>query len=163
MPTSGKEWRKRREEGIEVVLPSGMRVRLRPMGAAMLLRSGIVPDYLTDALVKRTVGMEADEPEPPDQEAVRAKLVYLDEIARRMFVSPRIVDKPIDQLADDEITIDDVDDVDKLVLPGLVGAPPAFMSDFLHGQTAHLADVLLEQGFSNGSQPVPETEAGTGA
>lgn len=161
MPTSGKEWRKKREEGVEVELPSGMTPRLRGIGFALLLRSGVVPDYLTDMVVRASMGEAQEMPPAPDPEAARQKLEFIDEIARRMFVSPRIVDKPVEKLADDEITIADVEDADKMFLVQMVGTPTAWLTRFHAGQAAHLADVLFEQGLPNPAPSSVEPEART--
>lgn len=157
--TTGKEWRQKRKEGVAVELPSGMTPLLRGIGFGLLLRSGVVPDYLTDTIVRASMGETMEQPPPPDATAAQERLEFIDEIARQMFVSPRIVPAPTDDadLADDEITIDDVMDVDKLFLVQMVGSPTAWLAKFHGGQSASLAHLLFEQGLPDAAEPVPET------
>lgn len=159
--TSGKEWRERRAEGVEVELPSGFKPRLRALGFRTALMSGMVPDFMTSTVVKAAVGEQGQLPLPDSEDQMEQKLKFLDDVARAMFVSPRIVEKPADALTDDEITIDDVDDTDKLYLLSLMGTPTALMQQFRREQIQAMADLFARAGQPSVAESVSEAEAGT--
>lgn len=108
MVTSGKEWRKPREQGVEITLPSGNVARIRPLSPYAFLRYGNIPDTLSavvsDMVNGRGVNTETEE-------TMHKFLEILDLICIHTMVSPRIVANP---QADDEIAIEDLDEADKM-------------------------------------------------
>lgn len=116
-PTSGKAWRKAREEGEVGILPSGMVARGRTVLPRHILELGEeVPDILVALALKLFYG-KATYPEvvafrAPREDAAEAIKVgkALKIVTRAFLLEPRIVDEPI---ADDEISIDDVTAADQ--------------------------------------------------
>lgn len=53
-PTTAAEWRKPREMGVNVPLPSGNWARIRPADIMKMVRSGFIPDLLSAIAVKAT-------------------------------------------------------------------------------------------------------------
>ena len=120
--SSGREWRQPREEGTPVQLPSGHVVALRPPDLSAMVAHGRVPDFLTGYAVDafhsgiKTPGADG---KPFTPEELTNLVHLLDLLCRESFVNPRVVDEPT---ADDEISLDDLDFLDKLaVLKWLLG------------------------------------------
>ena len=146
-----------------VEMPSGMKPILRGIGFGILLRTGLVPDYLTDSIVKASVGLGGELPAPATPDEMRQRRTFLEDIAKQMFVSPKIVDLPAEgkELGDDEITIDDVPDVDLVYLVPMVGTPTAWLDRFSYGQAANLASLLFKQGLPDATESVRPSGAAT--
>lgn len=106
--TTGREWRKQREEGELETLPSGNVARLRKLSLSSLLKRGKIPDPLSGMVQRMMTGQK----EVADTwEAFQGMLGLLEFICREAFLEPRIVDEP---QADDEISMEDVDFDDRL-------------------------------------------------
>lgn len=127
--TSGKEWRKLREEGLVIELPSGNVVRLRPVQLDMLLLLGRIPDALTQVVEDMIFGRPNSLLNEDSQtiEDLRLLVEFYDAICKSSFVSPRIVDKP---QADDEINIEDVSLEDRRFVAELVNKPASELARF---------------------------------
>lgn len=125
MATSGKEWRKPREEGIEIAFPSGNVARLRPISVTFLLRLNTIPQFATSMVMD----MLANKGVPiTTAEDVQKFYAVAESAARAMFISPRIVDEPSD---DDEIAPRDLTEEDlEFLWQFLVGRPLAEMRSF---------------------------------
>lgn len=156
--TSGKAWRKLREDGIEVTLTSGLTVRVRGLGFTAVLKSGYVPDYLTAMVVEAVEGKKFAFPETETQEQVLERTEFIGRLCQMMLVSPRIVDDP---QADDEIALDDLDEADRYCLLSLWGTPTTWLKNFRFGQASDVARLLAQQAVSANTEPVSAPEAGT--
>jgi len=118
--TSGKEWRRAREEGEVGRLPSGRVVRGRTVLPVHILELGEdVPDILTALALKLFYG-KADFAEVQSFRMVREDAKEALKVARSLqivtkafLLEPRVVDNP---QADDEICIDDVEPVDQAAI-----------------------------------------------
>jgi hypothetical protein len=152
--TSGKQWRKLREEGVMVPLPSGNVVRLRPVGLPELIRGEHVPDLLTP-LVAETIWRGEPSPAQISEslEMARGSIELLDLICKAAFLEPKLVDNP---QADDEISVDDIDLADKSFVLQFVTAPMVALRSFRDEQTSAVESVRA--GGKNGKQAEPAAE-----
>ncbi len=117
--TSGRAWRKPREEGVPLTLPSGNVARIRPVPLVKLIERGEVPDFLTPIAVSQIIGVAEDgtgsawgvfedENEPETEDDVKRMLntvSFMEFLCKEAFVEPKIVDEPE---ADNEIALEDV-------------------------------------------------------
>lgn len=132
--TSGREWRRNREEGELIQLPfSGNLVRIRTVRPDSLLRLGKIPQVLSSLVLDiiydkiednrfeqfLSVGEREDE--------AKEMLESLRIVCVAGFVSPKIVENP---QSDDEISIDDIDLGDRSFIFRLVFAPVEALSTF---------------------------------
>jgi hypothetical protein len=132
--TSGSLWRRNREEGEIIQLPySGKIVRLRTVRPDQLLKFGRIPDPLTKLVVDMIYGktgtddvdsfLEAQE----SVEEAREMLESLRVVCTAGLIEPKVVDNPI---ADDEISIDDIELADRGYIFRLVFVPAEALSTF---------------------------------
>lgn len=136
--TPASHWRKPYSEGVPVALPTGTVVRLRPCYVSHLLRENFVPD----ALLAMVAQERSKSPRSRTQEDERQELLSAAEFSRKvcklMFVYPRIVDNPS---ADDEISIDMLDDAEINFVAGLFNRPVEVLRSFRPQPTADVASV----------------------
>ena len=141
-----REKRRIREEGVERTLPSGMTARLRGIPLDVFILRGNIPDALTDVIVKAATG-EGDTPLGDFQTLKEAQGYFelLNEITTLCFAWPHIVNDP---QTDDEITIDDVDMIDKAYLLEYLGKPASALMNFPKQEesSAGLEPVLSGEG-----------------
>jgi hypothetical protein len=145
-PTSGREWRKAREEGYVITLPSGNAIRLRSIALDTLILSGKLPDLLTPVAARSLWtfddgGAIADETEMAKN---YAELIHL--IVRAGVIEPRIVENPE---ADDEISMDDLEFNDKVFIFNACIAPAAALQNFRDKQATGLDAVHNGKGDSD--------------
>lgn len=143
-PTRGTDWRRPREEGFTLELPSGNVARIRPVALDVLLRNGDVPDLLTPWVAKTIYeGVDTDELDKLLSvdtlvEQSEGMLALIDAICAAAFVEPRIVEDP---QADDEIAIADVELQDRGAVFSLAVLPAQALRSFLERQAAGVAPV----------------------
>lgn len=148
--------------GKEITLPSGDTVVVRGVGFDALLLSERVPDLLTPLVIKACNGEQAALPaiKDTDEEAKRQTMEmirFYNLVCELAFVSPRIVANP---QADDEISITDLDQVDKQYVCGAVlGTPTAWIKSFRAEQAQDVPAVGDGKGLSHPTEPVGEAEA----
>lgn len=110
--TSAKEWRRLREEGAIVQLPTGVSARLRPVSLSELARKGRIPNTLL-SVVSETI-TRVDGPQKGNARSNLEKIEATDElnkiIIESVFLDPKIVDDPKE---DNEISYYDVSEIDK--------------------------------------------------
>jgi hypothetical protein len=153
-PTKGSDWRKPREEGFVLALPSGNAARIRPVALDVLLRNGEIPDLLTPFVAQMVYsGVDTDEldkllsPEKLTEQSGEM-LELIDAVVTAAFVEPRIVADP---QADDEISIADVELADRGTVFSLAVLPANDLRRFLERQTSDME--LVQDGDGNGSAP----------
>ncbi|HKI69926.1 MAG TPA: hypothetical protein VKA67_10080 [Verrucomicrobiae bacterium] len=137
-PTNAAEWRKPREEGELITLPSGNVARLRPVALDVLLTSGGIPDLLTPIAAK-TLWVETE----PEQignvgELAEGFAKLVNVIIPAAFMEPAVVEEP---KGDGEISLDDIDWSDKVYVFNLVTAGPYAMRKFREQQTRNVEPV----------------------
>lgn len=143
--TSGAQWRKNREEGELVQLPySGNIVRIRTVRPDSLLRLGKIPQVLS-AFVLDLIYDRGDDNQfenflttPEDQAEAIAMLESLRIVCTAGLIYPKIVEDPV---ADDEISIDDMDLGDRSFIFRLVFAPAEALQRFRPGSVSDVAVV----------------------
>ena len=147
--TLGKAWRKAREEGEAVALPSGNVARIRPVALDVLLTSGNLPDLLSPIAAK-TLWTEVDTDQIADMAETAigmAELVNI--VCQASFVEPRIVDEAT---ADDEITLEDIDFLDKTSVFQLATQPAEVLRRFRQQQEGNVDPVLDGQNDSDAAE-----------
>lgn len=141
-PTSGKQWRRHREEGVPFTLPSGHTAYIRSVGPEMMFRLGKLPTPLRNffAQVILEPGTKSLAT-PTEAEQAEALLDIYDAYCRCALVNPRIVDNPT---ADDEIAIDDLTLEDKMAVYALAQEPMRHLENFREEQTGPVGGVASE-------------------
>ena len=147
--TSAGEWRKMREDGVIYPLPSGKNARLRAVGIEELVRRGRIPDNLT-SLAAATIWKDA-----PSYEHVAAlgkgAIEFLNIIVESAFLEPKV--SSADELAEGEISIDDIELMDKQAVFQFVLGPTVALAYFRAQQAANVATVSNSD--ENGSKTKP--------
>jgi hypothetical protein len=113
--TSGRELRREFEEGVVIRLPhSGAVVRVRSVQPDVLLDLERIPEILTP-IIAALMEKGAWEPDQnPDKiEGLRQWRALVNTLVQCAMISPRVVDKPADQLGDDEIRLEHLTWIDK--------------------------------------------------
>jgi hypothetical protein len=110
--TTGEQWRKTREQGVEVQLPSGNVARLRNVRIAKLLMGGLISDTLTPIVHEMLRGEDGEKKlaKMSTQDVLAASVALKEAMCREAFAFPRIVDEPT---LFDEIGLDDVAEEDQ--------------------------------------------------
>jgi len=126
--TSGREWRRRREEGTLVQLPSGNVARLRPVSLLSLMKRGRIPDPLS-GMIDQMIAQGERPSVSLETYQDFADLIGL--VCQVAFVEPRIVDEPT---ADDEIGLDDVGFEDQTYVFNWAQQEIRFLMPFRPGQ-----------------------------
>lgn len=153
--TNGAEWRKVREEGYFVQLPSSLSwVKLRPVAIDALMISGRIPDLLTPLAsshlwAPRWIAQDEAKQLMAEAKSAREYTELISIIVRAAMLEPKIVDVP---QADDEITLDDLDIHDKFNIFNLMTQPLGWLRRFRDEQSADVEPVL----HSEGNQPEGE-------
>lgn len=126
--TSGKDWRKPREEGMEIEFPaSGNVARIKPLGLDWFINHDAIPNILNSAVFEELADKDITQLSDSNLEALKTTTAFLDSVVRATFVYPKIVDKPT---SDDEISIDDVIMEDKYFLFTLLARPAQMLQSF---------------------------------
>ena len=150
-PTSGKVWRRPREEGYVITLPSGNSARLRPVALDTLLASGEIPDLLMPLV---TAMLFEDKPEDEEQVEVKPDLVgdtvgLIALVVRASFLEPRVVDEP---QADDEIALADISAEDKGAVFSLANQPARVLAGLSERQAQGLDTVSDGEGNGDAAE-----------
>lgn len=154
MVTSGKEWRKAREEGIPFDFPSGNKANLRPIEADFFVRVGRIPDVLAPLVNEMISGQDYEIKMPPMEELEKKKewVEFLNELCTYAFVSPKVVAAP---QAEDEISVDDLSYVDKYFVFTKFSLPAHRLRGFRQAQAESVA--VVEPSANNGRTGEPAT------
>lgn len=141
--TSGSLWRKPREEGVVVPLPSGNIARLRPVALDVMITSGKLPDMLTP-LAAKTLWTEMEPEDIGDVSELATGMADLfGFVCKAAFIEPKVVDNP---KKEDEISLDDIDFRDKAAVFQLAIQPAEVLQKFRDGQIAGLAALPADEG-----------------
>ena len=126
--TSGTEWRKMREQGEVVELPSGNTARLRPVALSELIHLGRIPNQLFEFSYALMSG-EFEATDSPEQrlEQLRQYSQLSEIICKAAFLEPKIVDEPE---ADSEITFFDLDENDASFVVAWARSPQLTLENF---------------------------------
>jgi len=144
-PTSGKQWRKPREEGYALTLPSGNVAVIRPVALEVMISRGEIPDLLTPiaaSVLWKETELDGDKVESEPALAMRMMDLF-DVVARAAFLEPRVVDDPE---ADDEISPSDLGLEDKGWVFQLAIQPARVLATFCEKQAAGVGPVPTGEG-----------------
>lgn len=148
-PTPGSVWRRARIEGYVVPLPSGRIAKLRPVALDQLLKAGKIPDMLTP-ITARSIWLETESSQIADEAELSKKFIELiDFIVPLAMLEPKVVEDP---KKDDEISIDDIDFMDKLGIFNLATQPSEMLRNFRDQQNRRMVPAL------DGEDLRPETQ-----
>lgn len=148
--TAASDWRKPREEGYIMELPSGKVVRIRPINMATLLKLGKVPQGLVAVAIKVIMGEDTELPAPQSLEDVQTYLKYYDAICESCLVYPKVVAQPT---KDDEITLEDISSQDKVWLAGWLNRPAAELQSFCEKQASNVDSVDSKSTLTPAPEP----------
>lgn len=156
--TLAGEFRKMREQGEKITLPTGRIVRMRVVKPSYLLKLGKIPDFLSELVIQILYGKITDEqykahfaPNERKDHAVEMS-ESLRVVCTAALVEPKVVDNP---QADDEIHIDDLEDSEQRFVFDLALLEASTLSRFRQKQIADVAG--MEQGQSDLQQAVTAT------
>jgi len=144
-PTTAAEWKKPRQEGELVTLPSGNRARLRPADLMRMIEGGSIPDLLSGVAAK-AIWAEQD----PDEIGGSVELAkqydeLLNIVLPAIFVEPKVATNDREP-ADDEIAIEDIELADRTMAFNLSIMGASSMRKFREQQEKSMATV------SNGNE-----------
>ncbi len=150
MTTGAKEWGQPYKEGVEIRLPSGNEVRLRPISLDVLLLQGNLPDFLTP-IVARALWAETpleDIENEADLATGFAELV--NEIVPAVMLEPKVIGEG--EPEEGEILLEWIEFPDKVFIFNLAIQPVEVMRKFRDEQIANVDSV------SDGEESGDETE-----
>lgn len=138
-PSTALEWRKAREVGELVPLPSGLSARLRPADLMKMVKLGKIPDLLSP-LAAKVVWAEQEPGEIGD--TLEMAMGYYDLISiviPAIFVYPEIVTDEEAGLTDDQILLADVGQDDRVIAFNLAISGVSAMKQFRERQNEFMA------------------------
>lgn len=130
-PTLGAAWRKPREEGYVVELPSGNCARLRPVSLDVLIMQGQLPDLLTPIAAKMLWADTQTDAIADQLELAKGYTELVHYTVKASVLEPKIVDVP---QADDEVSLEDIDFADKTAIFQLATQPSEVLRRFRRKQ-----------------------------
>jgi hypothetical protein len=153
-PTSAAEWRRPRESGITIELPSGNAATIRPVALDVLMQQGQIPDTLTPLVTDLlwTTVKQSDIVEGPEEKKI-AYQQLINIIVPAVLISPSVYipppagdddDEIVDRktvLGDNEIMLEDIDFDDKLLIFKVSMLPTDQIRSFRLRQMEPLANV----------------------
>ena len=151
MATSGKQWK----NTVEITLPSGYTVEIRPLGYDLILRCDHVPDVITSLVVRAFKGESADMAINEFKQA-QEYVAFLDTCCELCFVHPKVVSAPE---GEDEISPDQLEFDDKVAVFGFLGKSRRWLELFRSEQIADVPPVAKEPDVSPAAEPLAEPEA----
>lgn len=142
---------------VDVELPSGNVVTMRPLGYDLVFKSARIPDFLTPLIIKAFKGEATDDTLKIDEmKNVQEFLGMLDSLCELAFVSPRVVK---DAPGEDEITVDMIDFEDKTWVYAQIGKSRQWLEMFRPGQNPDVVNVDDEQNLPDQAEQTAEAEA----
>ena len=145
--TPAAAFRRVRERGVVVRLPSGRRVRMRNVQPSHLLKLGRIPDVLTPLVLKILYG-KAQQDDFDNfftlREQVDEALGVIESmriVCTAALLEPRIVEEAV---GEDEIQFEDLSDTEKTWIFNLAFLEAEGLSSFRDGQAADVG--LVDEG-----------------
>lgn len=148
--TSAFQWRRPREEGFLIRLPSGNTARLRPVALDVMLASGKLPDLLTPIAAQSLWTETNTETLGQQGELAKSYVELINAIVPAAMMCPTISATPT---ADDEISLSDLDFSDKVAIFQLVTQPVEVLRRFRDQQSADVELVHDSQSDGHPAQP----------
>lgn len=149
-PTPGSTWRKPREQGEIVTLPSGNVARLRPVAVDALLAAGRIPDLLSPIAAK-TLWTETNTASIAEQaESAKGFADLINLIVPLAMLEPLVVAEPE---GDGQIALDDIDFADKIAIFQLATGGSTLLRQFRLDQAKRLAVVHDGENVQPATEP----------
>lgn len=145
--TSAGQWRKAREEGTIVTLPSGHVARLRPVALDVLITSGRLPDFLTPVAASTLFAEQEMEKIAEHGKVAEQYAQLINAVVPAAFLEPRVV---AGEPGEGEISLDDVEFVDKVAVFNLATAGARALETFRSRQESDVD--ALQDGKGNGDK-----------
>ena len=139
-PTTAVEWKKPREEGELVPLPSGNWARLRPVDLLKMVKMGRIPDLLSPIAAKAVWAEQNPEEIGDSLEMAMQYNDLMGVILPAVFIEPKVA-LPDTEPADDEIAIEDIELNDRMVAFNLAISGVSAMRQFRERQEEFMAVV----------------------
>ena len=143
--TTAAAWRKPREEGELVPLPSGNWARLRPADLLKMVRSGSIPDILSPVAAKAIWSEQDPEKIGESFELAKQYDELLAIVLPAVFVEPKVAMADTEP-AEDEISMEDIELGDRTAAFNLAIMGASAMRNFREQQEKRMA------ALSNGNQ-----------
>lgn len=137
--TNWREWRRPRQEGATVTLPSGNIAKLRPVALDMLVSSGRLPDLLSPIAARSIWSVTDQEALAKDPDLSKSMIDLINEIVPAAMLEPRCVPLGVEP-GPGEIELADIDFVDKAVIFQMATEGAELLRMFRAEQTGALAD-----------------------
>ncbi len=127
------------EEGMDIVLPSGLSVTIRPASQSAILRSDKVPNtllkYFASSEVDVSQVLRGKKTTPQEyRENMRAVREYFELLAKEMIIYPQVVNNLEDLETDEQIALEELEDEDLSVLSDWSSKGIKPFVDFFHQQ-----------------------------
>ena len=149
-PTPASEWRKPREEGHPYRLPSGRVAMLAPVSIMSLMRAGKIPDPLTPFAASLLYEEKDIEELAKEPEMAKASFTIAEAICMAAFRDPIVVEEP---QAENEISLDDLDDMDKAWVMQVMIQPLETLRKFRRQQARSVEAIPDGEGDGDEAQP----------
>jgi hypothetical protein len=148
--TPASHWKQRYDEGIEVEMPDGSIVRMRPtVDTTYLIATGKIPDGLTAIALE---GLNFDSKDKNALKDLGENIKRLNDLYQivciETWIHPRIVDNP---QKDDEISFKSLTKEEKEFTWNLINRPVSEWKRFLHQWNASLE--LVPNGTADTASP----------
>jgi hypothetical protein len=153
--TPASEWRKPREEGVIVKLPSGKNIKLRPVALDRLMVLGSIPDLLSP-LAGQMLWSEVPVTEIiSDPQAATNFTNLVNQIVPLAIMEPTVVPDG-QQPSNDEIRLEDIGFSDKFAIFQIVIQPAEVLASFRHKQVGSLEPIRDGEDVGDtAEQPAP--------
>ncbi len=152
-PTSGKDWRTSRENGVLVTFRSGNTARIRPINIDFLVSTGKIPTILESHVVDLIERGTTTMPGATTLEDEKTWFEFLNDLCRYAFVEPRVVDDPKEE---GEIGVWDIDLADKNQLWAMLGTPARLLAEQFRLQKDAVASLAADEARPSASLGDPE-------
>lgn len=152
MPTSGKQWK----NTVEITLPSGYTVEIRPLGFDLILKCKNVPDVISSFVVRAFKGEGGTELRVDDFKQAQEYVEFLDTCCELCFVSPKVVQLPE---GEDEISADMIDFDDKVAVFGFIGKSRRWLELFRDQQSADVSALAEKPALSPATESSSQPES----
>ena len=139
-PTTAAEWKKPRNEGVLVPLPSGNYARLFPTDLMKMVKAGMIPDELSPIAAKAVWAEQDPEKIGESLELAKQYDELLDVIIPAIFAEPKVA-LAGQEPKEDEISIEDIELSDRTAALNLAIMGASSMRKFREQQEKLMATV----------------------
>jgi len=150
MVTQASQWK----HTVEITLPSGHTVEIRPLGYDLVLQCETLPDVITSMVVKAFKG-EAVSPDINELKQAQEYIAFLDTCCTLCFVHPRIVELPE---GEDEISIEALEFDDKVEVFSFFGKSRRWLELFRAEQIKNVPSGGAEPGHGAATEQTAQVE-----